>query len=105
MHIPVLLHEVIEGLNLKRGDVIVDATINGGGHSSEIALRFGAKIKIIGFDVDADALERAKKQLRKLHANFILIHKNFVMLRDELQEKGYRTVNAFIFDLGYSSTQ
>ena len=63
-HTSVLLHESIEGLNIHDGDLFVDATINGGGHSEEVAKLFGAKVKIIGIDLDQDALERGEVRLK-----------------------------------------
>jgi 16S rRNA (cytosine1402-N4)-methyltransferase len=65
-HVPVLLHESVDGLRLKAGDVVVDATLGAGGHTSEIAKKFDVKVKIIGFDLDQNALDIAVATLKIL---------------------------------------
>ena len=67
-HVPVLLEEVLEYLNVRPGGVIVDATLGLAGHSSEIAKRLGGKGKLIGFDRDPEAMEKAKARLEGLRA-------------------------------------
>ena len=49
-HTPVLLHESIDGLNIKNGDIFVDGTLGNGGHSEEVCKRFDSKVTIIGID-------------------------------------------------------
>ena len=67
-HVPVLLEEVLEYLNVRPGGVIVDATLGLAGHSSEIAKRLGGKGKLIGFDRDPEAMGKAKARLAELGA-------------------------------------
>src|ERR1700734_517719 len=67
-HVPVLLEEVLEYLNVRPGGVICDATLGLAGHSSEIAKRLGGKGKLIGFDRDPEAMEKAKARLEVLRA-------------------------------------
>ncbi|MBB5317765.1 16S rRNA (cytosine(1402)-N(4))-methyltransferase RsmH [Tunturibacter empetritectus] len=67
-HVPVLLEEVLEYLNVRPGGVIVDATLGLAGHSLEIAKRLGGKGKLIGFDRDPEAMEKAKARLEVLRA-------------------------------------
>jgi len=67
-HVPVLLEEVLEYLNVRSGGVIVDETLGLAGHSSEIAKRLGGKGKLIGFDRDPEAMEKAKARLEGLRA-------------------------------------
>src|ERR1700722_11695727 len=67
-HVPVLLEEVLEYLNVRPGGVVVDATLGLAGHSSEIAKRLGGKGKLIGFDRDPEAMEKAKARLEVLRA-------------------------------------
>ena len=57
VHIPVLLHEVLEGLAIRPDGIYVDGTVGGAGHSTEIAKRLTAGGKLIGFDRDPDAVE------------------------------------------------
>jgi 16S rRNA (cytosine1402-N4)-methyltransferase len=67
-HVPVLLEEVLDYLNVRPGGVVVDATLGLAGHSSEIAKRLGGKGKLIGFDRDPEAMEKAKARLEVLRA-------------------------------------
>ncbi len=67
-HVPVLLEEVLEYLNVRRGGVICDATLGLAGHSSEIAKRLGGRGKLIGFDRDPEAMEAAKVRLEEVRA-------------------------------------
>jgi 16S rRNA (cytosine1402-N4)-methyltransferase len=67
-HVPVLLEEVLEYLNVRPGGVVVDATLGLAGHSSEIAKRLGGKGKLIGFDRDPEAMDKAKARLECLRA-------------------------------------
>src|SRR5271169_6167968 len=67
-HVPVLLEEVLEYLNVRPGGVVVDATLGLAGHSSEIAKRLGRAGKLIGFDRDPEAMEKAKARLEALRA-------------------------------------
>lgn len=65
-HIPVLLEETLQYLNVRPGGVIVDATLGLGGHSSEIAKRLGGAGKLICFDRDPEAMEQAKARFERL---------------------------------------
>jgi 16S rRNA (cytosine1402-N4)-methyltransferase len=67
-HVPVLLDEVLEYLNVRPGGVICDATLGLAGHSSEIAKRLGGRGKLIGFDRDPQAMEAAKVRLEEVRA-------------------------------------
>jgi len=67
-HVPVLLEEVLEYLNVRPGGVICDATLGLAGHSSEIAKRLGGKGKLIGFDRDPEAMEAARVRLEEVKA-------------------------------------
>ena len=62
-HVPVLLDEVLQYLNVRPGGAIADATVGLGGHSAEIAKRLGAKGRLICFDRDPEAMELAKAKL------------------------------------------
>ena len=65
-HVPVLLEEVLEYLNVRPGGVICDATLGLAGHSSEIAKRLGGKGKLIGFDRDPEAMVAARVRLEEV---------------------------------------
>jgi len=102
IHKSVLLNEVIEGLNIVKGNIILDATVNGGGHSSEIKRRFKDTVTLIGIDADTEALKRAEKNIP---GEKILLNYNFRNLDQALLEAKLPQVDRIIFDLGLSSDQ
>lgn len=105
VHESVLLQESIEGLALATGDVFLDATAGGGGHSELVAKTFGKNVHIICIDADADALTRTEAKLQKHDAHFTLILGNFRDAKRLLAERGITQVNKVLFDLGMSSDQ
>jgi 16S rRNA (cytosine1402-N4)-methyltransferase len=104
-HTSVLLQESIDGLNLKAGDIVVDGTLGSGGHTEEIAKRFGPGIRIIGIDMDADALARSKKRLQKFDAKIEFVQDNFRNISKILDELHIHNVNGILLDIGLSSNQ
>lgn len=104
-HVPVLLEESIEGLHLKDGATVVDATLGAGGHSSEIARRFGKTVSIIGFDLDADALKLAKESVETAGGKLTPIHANFRTIREACEKEGVEGIDGALFDLGISSME
>ncbi len=105
IHIPVMLNESLEYLNIKPGDTVVDCTIGEGGHSVEILKRIGKNGLLIGIDKDDDALKRAKERLSFIGDNFILFHSTFADLTEILKSLNVKQVNGIIADLGISSLQ
>jgi len=99
-HNPVLLHETVDGLNIKPDGIYVDVTFGGGGHSKEILKRLGPNGKLFGFDQDEDALENALPDER-----FTLIHENFRYIKRFLRFHGVKSVDGILADLGVSSHQ
>ncbi len=104
-HIPVLLSESIDGLNIKPGDVIVDGTLGAGGHTLEIIRRFGNKVKIICFDLDSDAITRSKNQIDKTNGDVVYKNKGFQNIDEALDELSIEKVDGILLDLGISSFQ
>ena len=104
MHKSVLLQETIDGLDIKEGDTVVDATLNGGGHTSEVLKRFGDKVSVLGIDADQSAIERAEKKIGK-RDNFVALCDNFRNLDRALASVNGDKAEKFIFDLGLSSDQ
>lgn len=105
MHQSVLLHEVITYLDIKKGDAVLDGTINGGGHSKAMCELIGSKGKLIGIDQDKEALARATKALSQCNAPHFLIQENFRNLDRVLLSTGMKTVDKILLDLGFSSFQ
>lgn len=100
-HVPVMLHECIEGLNLKPDGVYVDVTFGGGGHSKEILKHLNPTGKLFAFDQDPEALENAKD----FPENFQLIQANFRHMQRYLRLYGVQEVDGILADLGISSHQ
>jgi len=96
----VLLHESVDGLNIKHDGVYVDVTFGGGGHSKEILKRLGEEGKLFAFDQDEDALQNAIDDER-----FQLINQNFRYLKQFLKFYGIRKVDGILADFGVSSHQ
>ena len=105
MHIPVLLNEVIAGLDIKPDDVFFDGTINGGGHSKAVLDRLGAKATIIGVDLDNCALAKAEEKLTGGKAKVLLVQSSFRNLDTVLDEVKIPKVDKILLDLGLSSNQ
>jgi 16S rRNA (cytosine1402-N4)-methyltransferase len=104
MHVPVLLTETLEALQLKPGTIVVDATFGGGGHSSHIIQTIGPTGLLYAFDQDPQVPQYAKSVLEK-HKNIHLIQQNFSNMRGALSALGVKAVDAIVFDLGVSSFQ
>ena len=102
-HIPVLLNEVIEGLNIKEDGIYIDCTIGGGGHSSEILKRL-KKGHLYGFDKDLDALSTCQERFKD-NKNVTLIHSDYKNAPYLLKEKDVQAVDGILIDLGVSSYQ
>ena len=105
MHIPVLLHEVMEGLNPKRGETVLDGTVGGGGHAGALLGAIGPKGTFIGLDLDEEAILRVRKKIKNIHGKKILVRENFRNLNSALKRKKISRVNKILFDLGLSSYQ
>ena len=96
-HLPVLLKESVEGLNVKPDGVYVDATFGGGGHSREILKSLGNG-KLIAFDQDEDAEANIPDDQR-----MIFVRHNFRFLKNFLKYYGINTIDGLLADLGVSS--
>jgi len=99
-HIPVLLKESVEGLSIKKENVIVDVTFGGGSHSREILKHLGDKGRLVAFDQDTDSLRNSIDDER-----FVLNNENFKHLKRFLRVNGHQQVDGVLADLGVSSYQ
>lgn len=103
-HITVLLHEAVEGLDIKEKGIYVDCTLGGAGHSRAILDRLQGGV-LIAIDQDDAALANAKDKLQSERNQVHLVKSNFARLGEILDELGYETVDGVLFDLGVSSPQ
>lgn len=103
-HIPVMLNEVIDGLNIKTDGIYVDCTVGGGGHSFEIARRLTTG-HLYAFDRDQDAIKKSTKTLEKFKDNITITKANYKEAPKILKELGVDKIDGFLIDLGVSSYQ
>lgn len=97
-HIPVLLNESIEGINLKANGIYADMTFGGGGHSKEILRRMGEDCHLYSFDQDEDAEKNIVDDKR-----FTFVRSNFRYLRNFMRYYGVEQLDGILADLGVSS--
>ena len=98
-HVPVLLKDSIDGLNVFPGGVYVDVTFGGGGHSEEILNRLNGKGHLYSFDQDADA----ERNIRWNDSCFTFIRSNFRYLKNWMQYYNVEKIDGLLADLGVSS--
>lgn len=103
-HVPVLLDECITGLSIKGDGIYVDGTLGRGGHSSQILSRLD-KGHLYCFDQDQQAIDESFERLNAISQNFTIIHSNFRLIKEKLNELGVTKVDGILFDLGVSSAQ
>jgi len=103
-HIPVLLKEAIDGLNIRDDGIYVDGTLGGAGHSYQIIKRLTTG-KLIGIDQDINAINKAKEVLRDYSDKTILVHDNYVNIKKILFNLGIEKVDGILLDIGVSSHQ
>lgn len=97
-HVPVLLNESIDGLNIKPGGIYVDVTFGGGGHSREILARINGNGHLYSFDQDADAERNVVP-----NKDFTFVCSNFIYLKNWMRYYGVDGIDGLLADLGVSS--
>jgi 16S rRNA (cytosine1402-N4)-methyltransferase len=103
-HIPVLLKQTIDLLNVPPGGIIADVTCGGGGHSEEILLQ-NPDIRLLCFDQDPEAIAAASVRLAQYSERVTFINENFLHFSRELNRLGISKVEGILADLGVSSHQ
>lgn len=97
-HVPVLLKESVDGLDIQSDGIYVDVTFGGGGHSKEILSRLGPKGHLYSFDQDADAEKNIVDDDR-----FTFVRSNFRYIENWMQYYGVEHIDGLLADLGVSS--
>ena len=103
-HIPVMLEECIEGLDIRPDGIYVDGPAGGAGHSSAIAARLNEKGRLIALDRDPDAVAVATERL-SVYSNASVFHRNYSEIRAVLDELDIDYADGILMDLGVSSFQ
>ena len=104
-HVPVLLNEVIEELNIKSDGIYLDGTLGGGGHSFEIAKRLKEGGRLIGVDRDDEAIKAAKEKLSGFSDLVTTVRENYGSIKRVARELSIEAFDGILLDLGVSSHQ
>lgn len=106
-HLPVMLDEVLDGLQPRPGGSYIDCTLGGGGHSSAILARSDPDGRLLGLDADPDALAAASRRLEQYidAGRCIIVETNFDNIGQVARRYGFAGVDGILFDLGISSWQ
>ena len=104
-HTPVLTGESIENLQVKAGGAYIDCTVGEGGHSWAILEASSPGGRLLGIDLDPQALEAAEERLLPYRDFCVLVNDNFSNLRRIARDQGFYPVDGILVDLGLSSLQ
>ncbi len=103
-HYSVMLNETIEGLNVKKDGIYVDATLGRGGHTKAIVSKLD-KGHLFAFDKDEKAIEKSKEILKDYLDKITFIHDDYSQMKNELAKFNISNIDGFVMDLGVSSPQ
>ncbi|MEK7625486.1 MAG: 16S rRNA (cytosine(1402)-N(4))-methyltransferase RsmH [Patescibacteria group bacterium] len=104
-HVPVLLNETIDLLNLKPGDNVIDCTLGDAGHSEAMLEKISPNGKLLGIDADPESVLRAKQYLYRFGERVNFVRDNFLNLKQIAVKEGFDQPNAILMDLGWSAPQ
>lgn len=105
MHHPVLYHHIISALQPKPDGLYVDCTLGAGGHAWGILEASSPNGKLLGLDVDPQALAIARQRLAEFGERALIVQASYVTLTEQLQAAGWQQVDGILLDLGVSSMQ
>ena len=103
IHKPVLLKEILEIFGPKPGQLFIDGTANGGGHTFAILDRIKPDGKILAIDKDRDLIERLKSDVRCQMSNAVPVCGSYGEMAQIAKERGFHQASGILLDLGYSS--
>lgn len=104
VHIPVLFHETLEGLNIKEDGIYFDGTLGGGGHSEGILNKLTTG-KLIACDKDSAAIENAKERMKAYSDKLVIIKDDYKNIFEHLDNMGIEKLDGVLIDMGVSSYQ
>ena len=104
-HVPVLMKEVVQLLELSPNKNIIDATLGDGGHSEKILEKIGPHGKLLGIDADPEAILRAKHYLQKNEKRCVFFRGYFDELTEIVESTHFQNIGGILADLGWSSPQ
>jgi 16S rRNA (cytosine1402-N4)-methyltransferase len=104
-HAPVLLRETLDLLQPRPGGTYVDGTLGGGGHAEAILEQSSPGGRLLGLDLDPEALERATERLRRFDDRVTIVHESFANIERAVRWYGFAPADGIVLDLGLSSFQ
>ena len=104
-HIPVMLEECLQGLNVRDGGIYFDGTIGGGGHSYEILKRSAPSGRLIATDLDDDAIAAASARLAEFDGRFKIFKSDYKNFEEVLEKANVDKLDGVMLDFGVSSWQ
>jgi 16S rRNA (cytosine1402-N4)-methyltransferase len=104
-HLPVLYHEIIHALQPKSGGLYIDATLGAGGHAWGILEKSSPDGRLLGLDVDPQALNLAAEKLSIYSSRAVIIQSSYLDIKNQITNLGWPAVDGIVFDLGVSSMQ
>ena len=104
-HVPVLTEEVMKFLDPRSGDNFIDCTLGDGGHAAAILHRTAPDGKVLGFDLDSEAVKVVRKNLEEFDARLIVRNESYVNLIAAVAEENFGPAAGVLMDLGFSSPQ
>ena len=104
-HTPVLLSEIVEIINPKPGENLIDGTLGGSGHSEAILEKTSPDGRLLGIDLDSEAIKESERKLKKYSERIIFQKGNFTDFIKIKKENNFCSFNIFFLDLGISSQQ
>jgi len=104
-HIPVLADEVIKFLDPKKNENFIDCTLGDGGHSAELLRRTAPNGKVLGFDLDSEAVKVARKNLEEFGSRLIVRNESYANLNKAVAEEKFGPADGALMDFGFSSPQ
>ncbi len=104
-HIPVLLKEVIENVDPKSGENLIDGTVGGGGHAKAIMEKISPNGKLLGIDFEEEALNECEEKLKEYSGRIFFDKGNYADFMEPVRRYNFGKINIFFLDLGISSHQ
>ena len=104
-HAPVLLRETLDLLQPRPGGTYVDGTLGGGGHAEAILEQSSPGGRLLGLDLDPEALERATERLKRFDDRVTIVHESFANIERAVRWYGFAPADGIVLDLGLSSFQ
>ncbi len=105
IHVPVLLNETIEALQVQPGKRYVDCTLGSAGHAQAILEKIQPDGHLLGIDTDPEAIEVARARLSSYGKSFTIVNENFINIEEICRKNNFLPVHGILFDLGISSMQ